>query len=275
MKKAIWIYSDAPESIALVKKYNELGGSISSCYTRFASIEFSKKKVAFKDHVTRTWSDACLDVYPIISAPKPEGRLIKYSPAQDLAEIIDVLFSKLDKIHFCGLHLNLEPYHPQQRRFLSMLRERTQKPITAALPGAVEIDPRILSKLDTAVLMNYDLALNPEKFQLKFKERLERFAESCEKTGCKWSIGIPLTATHTEYEEKRLIETEHIRKFTNYAMADYFLPAYQQIKEMAKHDVHFDGIAIWAINSRPLRDSEKKWEIYPRQLKLSSLQMLD
>ncbi|MBW3002233.1 hypothetical protein KY338_03680 [Candidatus Woesearchaeota archaeon] len=275
MKKAIWVYSDSPENIMLIRQYNEQGGNVHNCYTRFASIEFSKNKIMFKDYVTKAWSNAGFDTYPIISAPKPEGKHIKYSSAQDIAEIIDVLFSKLNEIPFCGLHLNLEPYHPQQHRFLGMLRERTQKPITAALPGSIAIDPKILSKLDTAVLMNYDLALNPEKYKLKFKERLERFAESCEKTGCKWSIGIPLTATHTEYEEKRLIETEHIRKFTNYAMANYFLPAYQQIKETAKHVEHFDGIAIWAINSRPLRDSKKKWEIHPWQLTLNSLQLLD
>lgn len=275
MKKSIWIYSDSPECIALIRQYNEQGGKISACYTRFASIEFSKKKIEFKDPVTRAWSDAGFDTYPIISAPKPEGKQIKYSSTTDLTDIIDTLLAKLENISFEGLHLNLEPFHPNQYRFLSMLKEKTQKPITAALPGSISIDQRILNKLNTAVLMNYDLALNPEKYRLKFKERMHRFAEACENAGCKWSIGIPLTATHTEYEEKRLIGKEQIRKFTNYAMADYFFHAYPQIKEAAKHAAHFDGIAIWAINSRPLRDSKKKWEIYPWQLKLSTLQMLD
>jgi hypothetical protein len=267
MKKSIWIYDDSLKNINLIKKYNSDKGKIKNLYTYFASIGFSSNNLELNFDITNSWKNKNLSLFPIIDSN--EGSILaslNKSKIENILEKVTFLIPKLGKID--GLHLDIEPYNSKHMIFYELVKKKTNKKITAALG---KWDKEVLYFLDSAVLMNYDLSLNPKEYQSKFSSNLDKFVEDCENVNCRWSIGIPLVATHTEYTKKTDINKN--RSSNGFPMKEYFLPAIEKISNYKKLP-NFNGISIWAVLKKPLY-FYPRFSLFPYQLDLKRLNQLD
>ena len=144
------------------------------------------------------------------------------------------------------MHFDLEPHDPFTYVIFAALREATAKPITAAVES---IDDHLFSYLDMTVLMAYDLAATPEKYEPIAEKRISRFLALAEKTHGRAMIGVPAIATHHEMEASGT-SLDGPQDKTGYRMADFVRDAFKLTDRTLQSGPHpaFVGYGVWAIH---------------------------
>jgi hypothetical protein len=266
MRKAAWVYSGDERYLRMV---SDCRNGLKDFFTRFARVVFTEGTVDVgMKGVTNAWKDAGY-IHPMISVARPEGKKMRKVGNPELTRIIDELMER-GICEYSGIHTNIEPYHKGQLRFFNLLKEKTGKRISASIPS--NWDKNIIRCVDMAVLMAYDYHNDPEQYINMFKRRVDRFGETCEELRTDWMVGIPVVATHTEFEA--VLTKESKLHAEGNPMERYFLPAYNFLKGVSSDSTHFKGAAIWAFCRGSLKTKEGH-EIHPWHMDLDELRQLE
>lgn len=145
-----------------------------------------------------------------------------------------------------GVNFDLEPDDAFVYVILAALRESTGKPITAAVATG---DADLFRYTDMAVIMAYDVAYTPEKYDTVITQRIDRFLKLAGETKGRAMIGVPAIATHHEHTSTAA-SLDGPRDETGHTMVEYVGDAFRSTEQAVKAGAvpAFAGYCIWAIH---------------------------
>ncbi|NKB25678.1 MAG: hypothetical protein GKR87_15160 [Kiritimatiellae bacterium] len=279
---SVWCYGGAEYTVEHVKQYNQkasenqkirylfpYAGSIT--FTRDGGYEFAwepKTALAHSDHLAKSDLGEEVRVIPMIDGLSAYSDQLTSQDWDRLASEIGSYIHPEKK--FYGVQFDIEPHDDVICNLFSMLRNYTDKPITAAVAHP---NRETFLYTDVVVYMGYDWAEDLRSFRERALKDIPLFLQHADETNGKALVGVPAIATHREYESISA-DPNSPRDKTGFTMDQFVEAAMDGIKRgAARNKDGYLGISIWALHEQdglhtdrdvswyyPTEISDKIWE---------------
>jgi hypothetical protein len=263
-----WVYAAKPEFVQAIKAYNKRAATdIRYLFAYSASIgldmEFNDDAASF---YAKELGESGVAVYAMIDGTTSTLSAMSEVQIDQMAHKIADHYNALGSI--AGVQLDVEPFTKSCTKFYALLKQYLSKPLSAAV-GAWSCD--LLAIVDLPVLMGYDLGNSPEAFSSRAAALYKRFADSCEEAQAYYLIGLPLIATHNEYEY-RIRLSDKAREKGGGTMQEFFDKGLSAVRNR-QDGKHYVGISIWAFLDAPVGYREA-YQWYPYTITQEQWDML-
>ena len=189
--------------------------------------------------------------------------------AKQIASVVD------SEPLFFGFHFDIEPYREVHHWLYSLLKNYSDKPVTAAVYGWT---PDTFRVLDIVVLMAYDRHKTVRGYTKNTLPYLHEILADAQEIGGNLLIGAPLIATHNEYEYMEEISSGRKIDEQPHAMIDFVQVLVGAVKEYTKDDDSgFFGWCYWALHpKRGLRNQKDDTvRIFPTEIPEELFELLE